>query len=66
MLDALKKHWPEYLMEAAELGCFMISASLFAILLFHPSSPVVRAIPAEFVRRMLMGVAMGSTAISIV
>ena len=66
MLDALKKHWPEYLMEAAELGCFMISASLFAILLFHPSSPAVRLIPAEFVRRVLMGVAMGSTAISII
>ncbi len=66
MFDALKRHWPEYLMEAAELGCFMVSASLFAILLFHPSSPVVRAIPAEFVRRMLMGVAMGSTAISII
>jgi aquaporin Z len=66
MLDALKRHWPEYLMEAAELGCFMISASLFAILLFHPSSPAVRTIPSEFVRRMLMGIAMGGTAVSIV
>jgi aquaporin Z len=66
MLDALKKHWPEYLMEAAELGCFMISASLFAILLFHPSSPAVRTIPSEFVRRMMMGIAMGATAVTII
>jgi aquaporin Z len=66
MIEVLKKHWPEYLMEAAELGCFMISASVFAILLFHPSSPAVRLIPTEFVRRVLMGVAMGGTAISII
>ena len=66
MFDALKRHWPEYLMEAAELGCFMISASLFAILLFHPSSPAVRTIPSEFVRRMLMAIAMGGAAVSIV
>ena len=24
MRDALKKHWPEYLMEAAELGIFRL------------------------------------------
>ncbi|MBW6503237.1 aquaporin [bacterium] len=33
MLQALKRHWPEYLMEAGELGLFMISAGLFAGLL---------------------------------
>lgn len=66
MLDALKRHWPEYLMEAAELGCFMISASLFAILLFHPSSPVVRGIAPDFSRRLLMGLAMGATAVTII
>ena len=66
MRDALKNHWPEYLMEAAELGCFMISASLFTILLYHPSSPAVRAIPADFTRRILIGLAMGLTAIAIV
>ena len=29
MVEALKKHWPEYLMEAACLGLFMISAFTF-------------------------------------
>jgi aquaporin Z len=66
MLKALKQHWPEYLMEAAELGFFMISASLFTILLYHPSSPVARAISSEFLRRVLSGLAMGLTLVGIV
>lgn len=53
-------------MEAAELGIFMISASLFTILLYHPSSPAVRVIPSEFVRRVLTGLAMGLTLVAIV
>ena len=53
-------------MEAAELGIFMVSACLFTVLLFHPASPVVAAIPSEFLRRLLTGVAMGATAIAIV
>ena len=66
MFAALKKHWPEYLMEAAELAIFMVSASLFTILLYHPSSPAVRAIPSELVRRVLIGLAMGLTLIALV
>ena len=66
MWHALKEHWPEYLCEAAELGLFMISAGLFTILLHHPSSPVLNFIPSEFTRRMLTGIAMGSTAIALV
>src|SRR5215469_6480055 len=66
MIRALREHWPEYLCEAAELGLFMISAGLFTILLYHPDSPVLSFIPSEFVRRMLTGIAMGSTAIALV
>ena len=66
MLDALKRHWPEYLMEAAELGIFMISACVFAIVLEHPSSPVQQSIAQPFSRRVLMGLAMGLTAASII
>src|SRR5438128_1025182 len=66
MKRALRNHWPEYLMEAAELAIFMISASLFTILLYHPSSPAVRVIPPEFIRRVLMGLAMGLTLVGIV
>lgn len=66
MLNALKQHWPEYLMEAAELALFMISACSFGVLLEYPGSPVHQAISNPFLRRVLMGLAMGLTAISIV
>jgi aquaporin Z len=64
--QALRSHWPEYLCEALELGIFMISAGLFTILLMHPSSAVRAWIPDSFIRRMLVGIAMGATAIAIV
>src|SRR5437773_411046 len=66
MIRTLREHWPEYLCEAAELGLFMISAGLFTILLWHPNSPIPNMIPSETVRRMLTGIAMGSTAIALV
>jgi aquaporin Z len=58
-------HWPEYGIEAALLGTFMLSACLFSTLLFFPASPVVREIPDPLHRRILMGVAMGATAIAL-
>jgi len=66
MIWSLKNHWPEYLCEALELCLFMISAGFFTILLEHPASPARNAIPDPFLRRMLIGIAMGSTAIAIV
>jgi aquaporin Z len=56
----------EYLMEAALLGIFMISACGFVVLLDHPSSPVRLAIPNADLRRLLIGVAMGATAVSLI
>ena len=53
-------------MEGAELAVFMMSACVFTVLLFHPMSPAVTAIPSEFARRALTGMAMGLTAIVIV
>lgn len=66
MLNALKRHWPEYLMEAAGMGIFMVSASVFTILLYHPASTALRVLPEEFPRRFLMGLAMGLTALGII
>jgi aquaporin Z len=66
MLTTLKNHWPEYLMEAAELGIFMISACSFGVLLEYPGSAVHQAIPDPFFRRALMGLAMGLTSIGII
>ena len=66
VFDSLRKHWPEYLMEGAELGLFMISACIVTTVLDHPASPINRLIPDPLLRRMLIGIAMGLTAISIV
>lgn len=63
---ALAAHWPEYLMEAAELGLFMISACAFTALLEHPASPVRHAIDNGTLRRALNGVAMGCTLIVLI
>jgi aquaporin Z len=65
-LDALSRHWPEYLMEAAELSLFMISACFFGVLLEHPDSPVRQAIADPLIRRILMGLAMGGSAMAII
>ncbi len=63
---ALKQHWPEYLMEAAELGIFMLSACSFVALIEYSGSPIHHLISDPFLRRMLIGLAMGLTAILIV
>lgn len=59
-------HWPEYAIEAAALGTFMVSAGLFGIALYHPSSSLAASISSDWLRRGLMGLAMGSTAVAIV
>jgi aquaporin Z len=59
-MDALKNHWPEYLIEGACLGLFMISAFSFGTIFEHPASP------HPLMRRFLMGLAMGGTAIAII
>jgi aquaporin Z len=59
-------HWPEYLIEAAALGTFMISAAVFTTILFYPWSPVAHAISSGMARRALMGLAMASTALTII
>jgi aquaporin Z len=64
--QALARHWPEYLMESAELGIFMISACVFTALLEYPASPALRLIPNSFVRSGLIGLAMAMTAVSII
>jgi aquaporin Z len=66
MRHALAAHWPEYLIEAAGLGIFMLVACVFGTLLGHPASPVVHAVPGPLARRALMGIAMGLTAIALI
>src|SRR5215469_1799131 len=65
-LTCLRLHWPEYLMEAGLLGAFMVSACLFGALYESPHSPVRQAIASQVLRRLLMGLSMGLTAIAII
>jgi aquaporin Z len=53
-------------MEAAGLGLFMVSACLFVALLEFPGSPAHGWIEDGFTRRLLIGIAMGLTAIAII
>src|SRR5712691_4938699 len=65
-IEALRTHWPEYLMEAAALGMFMVSACVFGVLLGHPASAAYQALPDPLVRQILGGIAMGLTAVAII
>src|SRR5687768_5964438 len=66
MIRALRQHWPEYLIDGALLGLFMISACMFAVLLEHPGSPVHQALANTGFRRLLGGIAMGLTNIALI
>ena len=66
MDGAIRNHWPEYLMEATGFGIFMMSAGAFTIVLFHPQSPLAPTLVNPLLRRLLMGCAMGLTAISLI
>jgi aquaporin Z len=66
MPEVLRQHWPEYLMEAAGLGLFMMFACLFATLLGHPASPALQVVDNPLARRLVMGIVMGLTAVSLI
>jgi aquaporin Z len=66
MKEALKTHWPEYLMEAAGLGIFMVSAGLFTALVEFPGFHIRELIDSSFVRRIFIGLMMGLTAVGII
>jgi aquaporin Z len=66
MREAMRSHWPEYLMEAFALGLFMVSAVSFSVLFEHPAFPVRGVVPDAAARRLLMGVAMGLTAVGLI
>lgn len=65
-IQALRTHWPEYLMEAALLGCFMVSACVVTVMCEFPSSLLRQMIASALLRRFLNGICMGLTAMGIV
>jgi aquaporin Z len=64
--SSLLFHLPEYAIEALLLGAFMLSACLVSTALEHPDSPLRLVLPDAFLRRALIGIAMGLTAISLI
>jgi aquaporin Z len=62
----LRRHWPEYLMEAGEMTIYMFFTCVFATLLQHPASPLRQLIASDLSRRALMGLAIGATVIATV
>ncbi|MBS0195392.1 MAG: aquaporin [Planctomycetes bacterium] len=66
MVNSLQLHWPEYLIEGALLGIFMIAACGATALFFHAGSPLARAIPDVGRRRVMVGILMGLTAVALI
>ncbi len=66
MKRALREHWPEYLMEAALLGIFMVLATAYTVALEYPGSPFRAEIASPTLRRAIMGVLIGCTAYALI
>lgn len=65
MKAAFQKNWRHYLQEALGLAIFMISACFFSAMLFSEKSSWYYAVPGLMLKNVLMGVAMGATALFI-
>jgi len=63
MKAAFRKNWKHYLQEALGLAIFMISACFFSAMLFSENSSWY--LPNVMMRNVLMGIAMGATALFI-
>ena len=61
---ALRSHWPEYVIEAAGLGLFMATAGLSVMLV--NSQRAIHVVASPDLRRVLVGIMMGATAIAII
>lgn len=59
-------HCREYASETLGLGLFMFSAGVFGTLLESPASELHQSISDPFTRRIIMGLAMGMTAIALI
>jgi aquaporin Z len=65
MRAAFRKNRIHYLQEALGLAIFMVSACFFSAMLFSEKSSWYHAISGQMMRNLLMGVAMGITALII-
>jgi aquaporin Z len=61
-----RANWTEYLIEAWALGTFMVSAGVVTTVVEQPEFGVATLVPDAGARRMLIGIAMGLTAIALI
>ena len=59
LLQTLRRHWPEYAVEAGFLAVFVLVAGVVSAWLLSPSGPGAAALPNLAVRRLIAGLAMG-------
>ena len=65
-MEALRRHWFLYVYEGAELAWFMVAACVATVVLFGVGSPALHWVPSAAWRRLVMGAAMGGTAVMII
>jgi len=66
MARALAHHWPEYLMEALGLSLYMLLACLVTVAVQHPGLTVRGVVGSSLLRRAMIGMAMGLTAMGLI
>lgn len=66
MAAAVRRHWRDYLLEAAGLMVFMLGAGAFTTLFMYPGSAVQQALPTSFLRHLGLGACMGVVTFAIV
>jgi aquaporin Z len=66
VVAAVRRHWLLYVYEGAELAWFMVAACVATVVLFGAGSVGVRLIASAALRRLMMGAAMGGTAVMII
>jgi aquaporin Z len=66
VIETLRRHWPEYLIEAWALGMFMVAAGVCTILVEHPDFGLRASLDSEALRRALVGASMGLTAVLLI
>ena len=65
-MNRFRTNFGIYAIEAALLGAFMVSACAVTTALEHPALPLRHVIASDLIRRALIGMAMGATAVLLI
>ena len=65
-LQTLRRHWPEYAVEAGFLAVLLLAAGVVSTWLLSPAGPGAAVLPDLAVRRLLAGLAIGLTLMAMI